>query len=444
MRSSNDGNSNLDSRFSQTLKNVQGMLKGRSIPGKVLLTRRSPAEEASLQEHSPTFHRSFSENDAGTSNRTDTSKEQDDVWTAKKPNSSSIANKLKPSPPSIEVSSGEVQKSSVGARATDSARVMKFTKELSGATVMLDKLRELAWSGVPPYMRPEVWRLLLGYAPSNSDRREVVLRRKRLEYFECVAQFYDIPDSERSDDEVNMLRQISVDCPRTVPDVTFFQQPQVQKSLERILYTWAIRHPASGYVQGINDLATPFLIVFLSEHLEGDIDSWSISDLPLEKIFDVEADCYWCLSKLLDGMQDHYTFAQPGIQRLVFRLKELVRRIDESISVHMEEQGLEFLQFAFRWFNCLLIREIPFNLVTRLWDTYLAEGDALPDFLIYIFASFLLTWSDKLQKLDFQELVMFLQHLPTNNWTDQELEMVLSRAYMWHSMFNNSPSHLAS
>jgi hypothetical protein len=53
-------------------------------------------------------------------------------------------------------------------------------------------------------------------------------------------------------------------------------------------------------------------------------------------------------------------------------------------------------------------------------------------------------WSEELQKLDFQELVMFLQHLPTHNWTHQELEMVLSRAFMWHSMFNNSPSHLAS
>lgn len=53
-------------------------------------------------------------------------------------------------------------------------------------------------------------------------------------------------------------------------------------------------------------------------------------------------------------------------------------------------------------------------------------------------------WSDELQKLDFQELVMFLQHLPTHNWADQELEMVLSRAYVWHSMFNNSPSHLAT
>jgi len=42
----------------------------------------------------------------------------------------------------------------------------------------------------------------------------------------------------------------------------------------------------------------------------------------------VEADSFGCLSKLLDGIQDHYTFAQPGIQRLVFRFKELVRRID--------------------------------------------------------------------------------------------------------------------
>jgi hypothetical protein len=241
-----------------------------------------------------------------------------------------------------------------------------------------------------------------------------------------------------------MLRQIAVDCPRTVPDVSFFQQEQVQKSLERILYTWAIRHPASGYVQGINDLVTPFLVIFLSEYLDGGVDSWSMDDLSAEKVSDVEADCYWCLTKLLDGMQDHYTFAQPGIQRLVFKLKELVRRIDEPVSRHMEEHGLEFLQFAFRWYNCLLIREIPFNLINRLWDTYLAEGDALPDFLVYIYASFLLTWSDELKKLDFQEMVMFLQHLPTHNWSDQELEMVLSRAYMWHSMFNNSPNHLAS
>ncbi|KAL5703336.1 hypothetical protein ACHQM5_028438 [Ranunculus cassubicifolius] len=413
MKNNSSDSSNLDSRFNQTLRNVQGLLQGRSFPGKVLLSRRSEtSNDSNLSRQPLDFERSYSENDIEPSEHRDTSSEGESQYTNNKDNNAT-ANKLKPSMSNIESTSTDAQKTVMGARATDSARVMKFNKELSGQTLRL-------------------------------DRREGVLARKRIEYLDCVGLYYDIPDTERSDDEITMLRQIAVDCPRTVPDVTFFQQGEVQKSLERILYTWAIRHPASGYVQGINDLVTPFIIVFLSEHLKGSMENWSILDLSKQQISDVEADCYWCLSKLLDGMQDHYTFAQPGIQRLVFKLKELVRRIDEPVSRHMDEQGLDFLQFAFRWFNCLLIREIPFHLVARLWDTYLAEGDALPDFLVYIFASFLLTWSDKLQELDFQDMVMFLQHLPTGNWTHQELEMVLSRAYMWHTMFNSSPNHLAS
>ncbi|KAL9296482.1 hypothetical protein ACSQ67_022378 [Phaseolus vulgaris] len=366
----------LDSRLNQTLKNVQGLLKGRSIPGKILLSRSPPdnsnskiSNNPNSEISSPSYKRSFSHNDASPSDHTSGAKEKE-FHSTSKPISIANASKLK-----VSTSFGgnlpeEIRKSTMGARATDSARVMKFTKVLSETVVILDKLRELAWSGVPDKMRPEVWRLLLGYAPPNSDRREGVLRRKRLEYLDCISQYYDIPDTERSDDEVNMLRQIGVDCPRTVPDVPFFQQQLVQKSLERILYAWldivvtqmAIRHPASGYVQGINDLVTPFLVVFLSEYFEGDIDNWSMSDLSPDTISNIEADCYCCLSKLLDGMQDHFTFAQPGIQRLVFKLKELVRRIDEPVSRHMEDQGLEFLQFAFRWFNCLLIREVCFDI----------------------------------------------------------------------------------
>jgi len=46
-----------------------------------------------------------------------------------------------------------------------------------------------------------------------------------------------------------------------------FQQKIVQEMFERILFIWAIRHPASGYVQGMNDLVTPFYVVFLQEYL---------------------------------------------------------------------------------------------------------------------------------------------------------------------------------
>ena len=43
--------------------------------------------------------------------------------------------------------------------------------------------------------------------------------------------------------------------------------------------------------------------------------------------------------------------------------------------------------------SCHITLQVPFHLATRLWDTYLAEGDYLPDFLLYIAASFLLTVS---------------------------------------------------
>ena len=50
------------------------------------------------------------------------------------------------------------------------------------------------------------------------------------------------------------------------------------------------------------------------------------------------------------------------------------RRVEEPLAAHLEKEGLQFIQFAFRWVNCLLLREVPFPLAVRLWDTYLSEG----------------------------------------------------------------------
>ena len=42
-----------------------------------------------------------------------------------------------------------------------------------------------------------------------------------------------------------------------------------------------------------------------------------------------------------------------------------------SLHDHIERQGIEFLQFTFRWMNNLLMRELPLRCTIRLWDTYL-------------------------------------------------------------------------
>ena len=59
-----------------------------------------------------------------------------------------------------------------------------------------------------------------------------------------------------------------------------FRNEKIQKIMrrypiiiKRLLYVWHMRHPASGYVQGINDVVTPFIVVFLSEYIEINFDS---------------------------------------------------------------------------------------------------------------------------------------------------------------------------
>ena len=39
-----------------------------------------------------------------------------------------------------------------------------------------------------------------------------------------------------------------------------------------------------------------------------------------------------------------------------------------------------YLQFSFRWMNCLLMREVPLRCAIRLWDTYHAEQDGFAQF----------------------------------------------------------------
>lgn len=111
---------------------------------------------------------------------------------------------------------------------------------------------------------------MLGYIPTNASRRQQTWERKRAEYKDTIAQHYDIDDDSRTVQEQETLRQVLVDVPRTAPDVPLFRNEKVRRALARLLFIWAMRHPASSYVQGINDLATPLFAVFLSDYYDGE------------------------------------------------------------------------------------------------------------------------------------------------------------------------------
>ncbi|XP_056628540.1 TBC1 domain family member 22B isoform X1 [Triplophysa dalaica] len=321
----------------------------------------------------------------------------------------------------------------------EKTRLDKFKQLLASPNTDLEELRKHSWSGMPREVRPVTWRLLSGYLPANKERRDLVLQRKREEYFGFIEQYYH---SRTDDNHRDTYRQIHIDIPRTNPLVPLFQQPQVQEVFERILFIWAIRHPASGYVQGINDLVTPFFVVFLSEFVEEDVENFEMASLPLDTQRNIEADSFWCMSKLLDGIQDNYTFAQPGIQIKVKALEELVSRIDEDVHVHFQRCEVEYLQFAFRWMNNLLMRELPLRCTIRLWDTYQAESEGFSHFHLYVCAAFLIKWRKEILSMgDFQSLLILLQNLPTIHWGNEEVGLLLAEAYRLKYMFADAPSH---
>ena len=104
----------------------------------------------------------------------------------------------------------------------------------------------------------------------------------------------------------------------------------------------------------------------------------------------IEADTYWCLSRVLENITDNYIHEQPGIIRQVNDLRNLISKIDLELLQHFDNEGVEFIQFAFRWMNCLLMRELSIPLIIRMWDTYLSESPlGFNNFHIYVCAAFL-------------------------------------------------------
>lgn len=340
----------------------------------------------------------------------------------------------------------------------------------------LEKLRKMAWNGIPSENRSLVWMVLLGYVPLHLNRREQTLLRKRSEFAEATSTLFDVPANSRSRRDAGTLRQILVDAPRTCPSLPLFAHKDIQALMIKVLFVWSLKHPASGYVQGMNDLLAVIVLVFVDaalaerrqssfndvfhdeEHvpaaeptssatkrlkpvLQCDrIDASRLSDSVLD---DIAADAYYCFSKILDTIHDQYTHGQPGLRRATNQVSGLLRRVDSELAKHLDQECMPMLQICFRWLNCLLTRELPLRAIVRLWDTCIAEAQGFEKFFPYVCAAFLCHFSETLRQLQAEDLHLFLQDLPTKDWTDDDVETLLSEAFILSTLFQDAPNHLA-
>lgn len=134
-------------------------------------------------------------------------------------------------------------------------------------------------------------------------------------------------------------------------------------------------------------------------------------------------------------MKQNYLKGFDGVNELLKRFRTLIEMCDSELLRQLEANEIQLIHFAFRWILCLLLREFPINLAIRLVDYYLTEDAPPSELCLYLAATLFLKFSFKLKTLRKEQIVMYLQNLPTSTWGEQDIRMLVSEAFTLKSLY---------
>lgn len=260
-----------------------------------------------------------------------------------------------------------------------------FSKE--GHLDIAGVLRRIQRGGIHPSIKGEVWEFLLGcFDPNSSVEERNEIRQKRREQYAAmkaacqkmvpvigsgkfitaaiitddgqpiqdgVSQDYgamlinDVETDKRVIQWKLSLHQIGLDVVRTDQTLVFYESEANQAKLWDVLaiYSWVDND--IGYVQGMNDICSPMII-----------------------LLENEADAFWCFEHAMRKVRENFrsNSTSIGVQSQLSTLSQVMRVVDPKLHQHLEElDGGEYL-FAFRMLMVLFRREFSFVDALYLWE----------------------------------------------------------------------------
>ncbi|PSR89756.1 TBC1 domain family member 15 like [Actinidia chinensis var. chinensis] len=278
------------------------------------------------------------------------------------------------------------------ARKTLSERRWKVAFSHDGHLDIAGVLRRIQKGGVHPSIKAVVWEFLLGCFDPNStfDERNELRQRRREQYEAWKAECQkmvpiigsgklltapiitddgqsindpstnsDLGDNSEAlfnndtglDKKVIQwklnLPQIGLDVIRTDRALIFYESDMNQAKLWNILAVYAWVDNSIGYVQGMNDICSPMVI-----------------------LMENEADAFWCFERAMRKLRENFRSSANsiGVQSQLSTLAGIIRAIDPKLHEHMEElDGGQYL-FALRMLMVLFRRELSFVDSLYLWE----------------------------------------------------------------------------
>ena len=125
-------------------------------------------------------------------------------------------------------------------------------------------------------------------------------------------------------------------------------------------------------------------------------------------------------------------------------MKAVIEQVDQESLAHLESMDIIFMDFAYRWVACYLTREFNMYQIIRLWDTYFSEEEGFSQFHCYVCAALFLKFAPELKQMDYQDALIFLQNLPTSEWTEEDLDMLLQKSFELKSLYHYNTHLIAN
>jgi len=301
----------------------------------------------------------------------------------------------------------------------------------------LNVARSLCAEGVPDEvfaLRAALWKVVLGYLPTDAFAWDASLSRSR-ELYRGFAQDLLEADLEQVQDGLDLLDtldQIKKDVVRTRPDMDFFgktleadstaatvspmgswtvaKDPDDLDALQprchhdcvaRILLLYARFNPGVRYVQGMNELCAPLYYLFATDPLQGD---------------EAEADAFFCFSAVMADMRDSFVktldHTKGGMFGQISQMNILLQEKDAEVWSHLEKHQVSPVYYSVRWLTLMLTQELDMPDVLRLWDSLLSDFARPHPFLHYICVAMIIRIREVLLAGDFTDCLKILQRYP--------------------------------
>ena len=198
----------------------------------------------------------------------------------------------------------------------------------------------------------------------------------------------DIFDREEDDDEVNTKGGNSQS--RNALSGEALGIGQGQDSLRRILRAYSMYDTDVGYCQGMNFIAA-MLLTFLSEE-----------------------EAFWLLVVVMNEepykLREMFGEDMAGTHEVLYIAEKLLAQFLPNLARQMEEEMIHVSMFVTPWLLTVYTSTFPFDLVVRVWDSFLVEGWKV---VYRVMLSLLEHASKDLVELQFEQILNYFRDFPS-------------------------------